>query len=231
MPLTSGPRRALRPESSFLRTEKPRFLLPARSLARAHPIWAPLNEKSILYFPALSPREKSQQVPCAGAGGLHRGDGGSAEDSFSSVQFSSVRTTTPGLSPGETFILQFWDGLLGGTSRPGCQSVCASPPLLLILLPGHPGVRHGSTRSCAPLGRSGGKSAVPLLGVMMAFFFLPRSHRCLVCSPSTKRICKGIPQNTQNGHLHILLTESVLSFQLIASYDFFLYYKYYINNV
>lgn len=133
----------------------------------------------------------------------------------------SVRTTTPGLSPGETFILQFWDGLLGGTSRPGCQSVCASPALLLLLLPGHPGVRHGSTRSCAPLGHSGGISAVPLSGVMMAFFFLPRSHRCLVCSPSTKRICKGIPQNTQNGHLHILLTESVLSFQLIASYDFF----------
>lgn len=69
------------------------------------------------------------------------------------------------------------------------------------------------------------------LGCDDGIFFLPRSHRCLVCSPSTKRICKGIPQNTQNGHLHILLTESVLSFQLIASYDFFLYYKYYINNV
>lgn len=92
-------------------------------------------------------------------------------------------------------ILQFWDGLLGGTSQPGCQSVCASPPLLLILLilllPGHPRVRHGSTRSCAPLGHSGGKSAVPLSGVMMAFFFCPEATGAWFAALQRSTFAKG----------------------------------------
>lgn len=98
-------------------------------------------------------------------------------------------------SRGKLLFLQFWDGLLGGTSRPGCQSVCASPPLLLLLLPGAPRgapwqyqvlCSAGSLRweiSCAPLGP----------GDEFYFFFLPRSHRCLVCSPPTKRVCKRDP--------------------------------------
>lgn len=136
----------------------------------------------------------------------------------------SVRTTTPGLSPGETYSAVL--GRAAGRHVPAWVSVglCipSSPPH-----PPHPPppwppqgapwqyqvlCSTGSLRweiSCASLGCDDG------------IFFLPRSHRCLVCSPSTKRICKGIPQNTQNSHLHILLTESVLSFQLIASYDFF----------
>lgn len=79
----------MRPESSFLRTEKPHFLLPAHSLPRAHPTRASLSEKSILHFPAVPfPPEKNpsrfRACPPAGAGGLRRGSGGSAEDSFSS---------------------------------------------------------------------------------------------------------------------------------------------------
>lgn len=154
----------MRPESSFLHAEKPHFFLPAHSLARAHPTQAPLSEKSILHFPAIpfSPQKKSQQVSCAPARGSRRFARGERR-----LCRRLVRTTTPGLSPGETFILQFWDGLLGGTSRPGCQSVCASPPLLLLLLPGAPRgapwqyqvlCSAGSLRweiSCASLGCDG----------------------------------------------------------------------------
>lgn len=123
-----------------------------------------------------------------------------------------VRTTTSGLSPGETLILPFRDGLLGGTSQPGCQSVRAPPPAspvgALVCA-----AAAGARRS-APLGDAGGKSVVPPLSVIFFSFFLPGNHRFLACRPFTERACKGITQSMQNGHLHILRTESVLSFQL-----------------
>lgn len=85
---------------------------------------------------------------------------------------------------------------------------------------GHPGVHHGRYQflCCARWYRWWISRAYMECDSFFLFpilmFFLPRSHRFLVCSPFTKRVCKGIPQSMQNGHLHILLTESVLSFQL-----------------
>lgn len=161
-------------------------------------------EKSILRFPVLPPPQNRSRFSVRSRFGQWR------------LCRRHVRTTTSGLSPGETLILPFWDGLLGGTSQPGCQSVRASPPASPVGAPVC-AAAAGARRS-ALLGDTGGKSVVPPPSVifffLIFFLFLPGNHRFLACRPFTERACKGITQSMQNGHLHILRTESVLSFQL-----------------
>lgn len=190
--------------------------LPLYSLMRAHPAWAPghvqhaqiaPHEKSIPSHPSL----KSQQIFCVPTGA-------------GKWVAAALPKTHSHYNLGAESWGNFDSAVLGraaGRHVPAWVSVglCIPPSSSSFL--GHPSVRHGRYQflCCARWHRLW--ISVPIWSMIPFFFsqfwclfFLPRSHRFLVCSPFTKRVCKGIPQSMQNGHLHILLTESVLSFQL-----------------
>lgn len=177
---------------------RPTFL-PSRSLPGEASSWATGRAQQLqMALKWKRASSSSWSSPLWMAAGILRahglGSGGLAGD--------LVRTTTSGLSPGEPWILLFWDGLLGSTSQPGCQSVCTSPisPIGILVL-------------ClvTPVGSQPCFYPVWFVGFS---FFLPRNHKFLACRSFTERVGKGITQSMQNGHLHILRTESVLSFQL-----------------
>lgn len=139
-----------------------------------------------------------------------------------------VRTTTSGLSPGETLILPFRDGLLGGTSQPGCQSVRAPPPAspvgALVCA-----AAAGARRS-APLGDAGGKSVVPPLSVIFFFIFFARKPQVFGLQTFHRaRLQRDHAKHAERPFAHpSYRIRPIIS--TIASYDFFIY-KYYINNV
>lgn len=182
-----------------------------------------LHEKSILCFPATpTPHLPPLPPPLPKKKDRSRF---SVRPRERRLCWRRVRTTTSGLSPGETFILQFWDGLLGGTSQPGCQSVCASPlpppppsPL------GTPVCATAGTRSCALLGDTSGKSVVPRSSVIIIIlFFLPGNHRFFGLQPFQRaRLQRDPAKHAERPFAHpSYRIRPIIS--TIASYDFFLY--------
>lgn len=139
-----------------------------------------------------------------------------------------VRTTTSGLSPGETLILPFRDGLLGGTSQPGCQSVRAPPPRFSCRRPGVR-CRRGCQAECSTRGR---RWEISCASAECDFFFIFFARKPQVFGLQTfhrARLQRDHAKHAERPFAHpSYRIRPIIS--TIASYDFFIY-KYYINNV